>query len=94
MGVYSLPLPEAERIRRFMHFPQNSCAAIDPCIGDGIAFAVIAREAPVLRYGIELDAYLAEQARAIADEVIHGSAFDVHCSVESVSLLYLNPPLS
>jgi hypothetical protein len=28
----------------------------------------------------------------VAHEVIHGSAFDVHCPVESVSLLYLNPP--
>jgi hypothetical protein len=46
----------------------------------------------VLRYGIELDAYRAEQARAIAHEVIHGSAFDVHCPVQSFSLLYLNPP--
>ena len=27
-----------------------------------------------------------------AHEVIHGSAFDVHCPVETVSLLYLNPP--
>ena len=94
MGFYPLPLPEAERIRRFMHFPQNSCVAIDPCIGDGTAFAVITGDVPALRYGIELDAYRAEQARARAHEVIHGSAFDVHCSVESVSLLYLNPPLS
>lgn len=91
MGFYPLPLPEAERIRRFMHF-QSSCAVIDPCTGDGTAFAVITGEAPALRYGIELDAYRAEQARAMAHEVIHGSAFDVHCSVESASLLYLNPP--
>ena len=92
MGFYPLPLPEAERIRRFLRYPENSCAAIDPCIGDGTAFAVITGEAPALLYGIELDAYRAEQARARAHEVIHGSAFDVHCSVESVSLLYLNPP--
>jgi Uncharacterised methyltransferase family (DUF6094) len=94
LGFYPLPVTEAGRIRRFLRYPENSCAAIDPCIGDGIAFAAITREAPVLRYGIELDAYRAEQARAMAHEVIHGSAFDVHCSVESVSLLYLNPPLS
>jgi SAM-dependent methyltransferase len=92
LGFYPLPVTEADRIRRFFRYAENSCAAFDPCIGDGIAFAAITREAPVLRYGIELDAYRAEQARARAHEVIHGSAFDVHCAVESVSLLYLNPP--
>jgi hypothetical protein len=41
---------------------------------------------------VELDAYRAEQAGTTLDHVIHGSAFDVHCPVESFSLLYLNPP--
>jgi SAM-dependent methyltransferase len=92
LGFYPLPVTEADRIRRFLHYPEKPCAAIDPCIGDGVAFATVTREAPVLRYGIELDAYRAEQAGAVAHEVIHGSVFDVHCSVESLSLLYLNPP--
>jgi SAM-dependent methyltransferase len=92
LGFYPLPVIEAGRIRRFLRYPENTCAAIDPCIGDGVAFAAITSEASALRYGIELDAYRAEQARAVAQEVIHGSAFDVHCPVESVSLLYLNPP--
>lgn len=92
LGFYPLPVAEAARIRRFLRYPGNTCAAIDPCIGDGAAFAEITREAAVFRYGIELDAYRAEQARAMAHEVIHGSVFDVHCPVESVSLLYLNPP--
>jgi hypothetical protein len=52
LGFYPLPVTEAGRIRRFLRYPENSCAAIDPCIGDGIAFAVITGEAPVLRYGI------------------------------------------
>jgi hypothetical protein len=39
-----------------------------------------------------LDAYRAEQAGTTLDSVIHGSTFDVHCPVESFSLLYLNPP--
>jgi hypothetical protein len=53
MGFYPLPLPEAERIRRFMRFPQISCLAIDPCVGDGVAFEAITSGAKVLRYGIE-----------------------------------------
>ena len=56
LGFDPLPVIEAGRIRRFLRYPEeNSCAAIDPCIGDGIAFAAITCDAPVLRYGIELD---------------------------------------
>lgn len=61
LGFYPLPLSEAERIRRFLLFPESS-SAIDPCVGDGVAFEVITNGAEVLRYGIELDAYRAEQA--------------------------------
>jgi SAM-dependent methyltransferase len=92
LGFYPLPIPEAERIRRFLRFHDQQCSALDPCIGDGAAFAKITSGAQVLRSGIELDAYRAEQARSAATEVIHGNCFDVHCPVESFSLVYLNPP--
>jgi hypothetical protein len=36
-----------------MRFPQIACAAIDPCVGDGVAFEAITSGAKVLRYGIE-----------------------------------------
>ncbi len=42
--------------------------------------------------GIELDTYRVEQAREVGHHVIHGDALDVHCPLESLSLLYLNPP--
>jgi len=61
-------------------------------VGDGVAFAEIASDKKVLRYGVELDAGRAEQARAKGMEVIHGNCFDVQCPVESFSLIYLNPP--
>jgi hypothetical protein len=35
-------------------------SAIDPCVGDGVAFEAITNGGDVLRYGIELDAYRAE----------------------------------
>ena len=92
LGFYPLPIPEAERIRRFLGFPDQPCSALDPCIGDGVALARITSDANVLRYGIELDAYRAEKARSLASEVIQGNCFDVHCPVDSFSLLYLNPP--
>src|SRR5439155_13835825 len=60
--------------------------------GTGGALRALSEGAPVRRYGVELDAYRAEEARKILDEVIHGSAFDTHSSVDSFSLVYLNPP--
>jgi tRNA1(Val) A37 N6-methylase TrmN6 len=65
---------------------------IDPCIGDGAAFLAITAEACARRYGIELDAYRAEQAASVVDELIHGDCLDVHCPVESFGLVFLNPP--
>src|SRR5467141_2693909 len=92
LGFYPLPITEAERIRRFLAFPDNQCCALDPCVGDGAAFAEITSDKRVLRYGIELDADRIEQAPGKGIEVVHGNCFDVQCPVESFSLIYLNPP--
>jgi SAM-dependent methyltransferase len=92
LGYFPLPSLEAERIRRFLSFPASPFAALDPCIGEGGAFAKIADRDNAIRYGIELDAFRAEQASAVAQQVIRGNALDAHCAVESLSLLYLNPP--
>ena len=46
----------------------------------------------VLRYGIELDAYRAEQARERVPMLCRAIRLKSHCPVESFSLLYLNPP--
>jgi len=92
LGFYPLPIAEAERLRRFLGFPDKPCCALDPCVGEGAAFAEIASDRKVLRYGVELDAGRAEQARTKGIEVIHGNCFDLQCPVESFSLIYLNPP--
>ena len=91
LGYYPLPLAEAERIRQHLQLTPGF-VALDPCIGEGHALAAITAGVQGQRCGIELDAYRAEQASAHAHQVLHASAFDVHCPVESVSLLYLNPP--
>jgi hypothetical protein len=65
---------------------------IDPCVGDGVAFEVITSGPQVLRYGIELDAYRAEQARERVPNVVQGNTLEVQCQVDSFGLLYLNPP--
>ena len=91
LGFYPLPLPEAQRIRSFLQFPAAS-SAIDPCVGDGVAIEAITGGAQVLRYGIELDAYRAEQARERIQNVVQGNTLEVQCAVDSFGLSYLNPP--
>ncbi|MCL4499727.1 MAG: class I SAM-dependent methyltransferase [Chloroflexi bacterium] len=92
LGYFPLPLTEASRIGHYLSFPASASSALDPCVGDGGAFATITSGSQVIRYGIELDAYRVEQARPALHEVIQGSAFDVHCAAESVSCIYLNSP--
>ena len=92
LGFYPLPLSEAQRIRRFLRFPDAPSSAIDPCVGDGVAFEGITTGAAVLRYGIELDAYRAEQARQRIPNIVQGNTLEVQCAVECFGLLYLNPP--
>lgn len=93
LGYYPLAVKEAQRIRRFLQLPEASeCSVVDPCSGCGTALVEITRDFRATRYGIELDAYRAEQAGRALHQVIQGNCFDVHCPVESFSLLYLNPP--
>ncbi len=91
LGFYPLPTSEAERIRRCLRFPDQQCSALDPCIGDGAAFAVITSDKKVLRQGVELDAGRAEQARAKGNDVIHGNCFDVQSPVECGILVLVVP---
>jgi hypothetical protein len=92
MGYFPLPLSEAQRIRSFLRFPEVQSSAIDPCVGDGAAFEAITSGAEVIRYGIELDAYRAQQARQRIPNIVQGNTLEVQCPVECFSLLYLNPP--
>ncbi len=90
LGVYPLPLAEAKRIQKFFRYPEEPCSALDPCIGEGGAFAEITRKSKAVCYGIELDARRAACARSTADEVTHANCFDVQCPVECFSLIYLS----
>ncbi len=93
LGYYPLPEAEASRIRQLLSFA-SATNALDPCAGTGAVLRVIANASGCRRYGIELDSGRAASAAAVLDEVIHGSTFETDCTVESISLLYLNPPLS
>lgn len=91
LGFYPLPVAEAIRLRRFLKFPQQF-SAVDPCAGDGVAFTELLADTNARRYGIEVDAYRAEQARSLGIETLQANTMDVRCPAESFSLTYLNPP--
>lgn len=91
LGFYPLPLSEAKRIRLKLKFPQEF-SAVDPCVGDGIAFSQLLDSTTAYRYGIEIDAYRTEQAAHCGIQALHANAMAVRCPADSVSLLYLNPP--
>lgn len=92
LGFYPLPEAEAKRLKCYLTFPDGDFAAIDPCVGDGAAFAALLDGTTCHRYGIELDSLRAESATTRHIDVRHADALEVHCPPESVSLLYLNPP--
>jgi SAM-dependent methyltransferase len=92
LGFYPLPFSEGQRIRKFLLFPDQTSSALDPCVGDGVAFEAITSGGEVLRYGIELDAYRVEQARQRIPNIVQGNTLEVQCQVECFGLLYLNPP--
>jgi hypothetical protein len=91
LGFYPLPFKEAERIRVRLQYPEQF-AALDPCVGDGVAFARLLDSTKAYAYGIEIDAFRGEQAGKLGIEVIQANTMDVRCPAESLSLLYLNPP--
>src|SRR5205085_1254439 len=67
-------------------------SAIDPCVGDGVAFKCVLGNANSHRYGIEIDTYRAQQAKDLGIETLQANTMDVRCASESISLLYMNPP--
>jgi hypothetical protein len=91
MGYFPLPEVEAQKIRSLLSFP-GLCSVVDPCAGKGTALNLITAEAPVVRFGVELDTARAEEAAASGLRMIQGNTFDAQAKVESFSLLYLNPP--
>ena len=91
MGYYPLPEGEGVKLRSLLAYKQPA-SVIDPCVGEGTALDRVTSNAPVRRYGIELDAERARIAGASGIETIQGNAFDALAKPESFSLLYLNPP--
>ncbi len=92
LGYFPLSSTEANRIRRFLLFSGAETSVLDPCSGTGAALASVTSGARTIRCAIELDAFRAAEAAKAVDQLVQGNCFDVHCAVESFSLLLLNPP--
>jgi SAM-dependent methyltransferase len=91
LGFFPLPVREAQRLKKYLAFASDF-SAIDPCVGDGVAFMHLLEGTPARRYGIEIDANRAERAAGSGINTLHANAMDVRCPADSLSLLYLNPP--
>ncbi len=91
LGFFPLPVTEAERLKKCLAFPLEF-SALDPCVGDGLAFLHLLQGTQARCYGIEIDANRAEQARSLGIDTLQASTFDVRSPAEAFSLLYLNPP--
>jgi Uncharacterised methyltransferase family (DUF6094) len=91
LGFFPLPVTEAQRLKNYLSCGSDF-SALDPCVGDGVAFTALANGMPARRYAIEVDAYRAAEAEALGIDVLQANTMDVRCPVESMSLLYLNPP--
>lgn len=91
LGFFPLAVAEALRLRNLFVFPREF-SALDPCVGDGVAFTHLLKGTMASLYGVEIDANRAEQARGLGIGTLHANVMDVRCPAEAVSLLYLNPP--
>jgi len=91
LGFFPMSIAEAKRLKNWLTFPKPF-SALDPCVGDGVAFTHLLRGITARRYGIEIDANRTEQARTLGIETLQANTMDVCCPPEAVSLLYLNPP--
>jgi Uncharacterised methyltransferase family (DUF6094) len=72
LGFFPLPVVEAKRLKNWLAFPERF-SALDPCVGDGVAFAHLLQGVTVYRYGIEIDANRAEQAKTLGIDTLQAN---------------------
>jgi SAM-dependent methyltransferase len=91
LGFFPLPVPEAERLKTCLAFP-SEFSALDPCVGDGVAFTHLLGGTRARRYGIEIDSDRAQQSASLGIDTLQANTLNVRCPTDALSLLYLNPP--
>jgi uncharacterized methyltransferase DUF6094 len=91
LGFFPLPTAEAERLKNCLTCP-DEFSAVDPCVGDGVAFTHLLGGTQARRYGIEIDADRAERSASLGVDTLQANTLNVRCPADALSLLYLNPP--
>src|SRR6266446_5347753 len=86
LGFFPLPVLEVGRLKNCLAFPLEF-SALDPCVGDGVAFTHLLEGTEARRYGIEIDANRAGQARSLGIDTLQANTFDVRSPAEAFSLL-------
>ncbi len=95
MGYFPTPPSVVELIAAHLQPPSGQPYRIlDPCVGEGIALAMLAERLGGETYGIELDRERAHEAQLHVQQVLAGDFADMRLPTNptGVSLLFLNPP--
>jgi hypothetical protein len=75
LGFFPLPAKEAQRLKNCL-FSAAGFSALDPCVGDGVAFGALTSDMPASRYAIEVDASRSAQPKALGIDVLHANTID------------------
>ncbi len=92
MGYYPTPSRVVELLKKQFFAPERTIHALDPCCGEGLALESLVRGMSAITHGIELDGARAAEAEKRLRHVIHAGYEEVDVALESMSILYLNPP--
>ena len=84
LGFFPLPIAEADRLRGCLTLP-SEYSALDPCVGDGVAFTRLLDGSGARSYGIEIDAHRTEHAGNLEIETLQADALDVRCPADAPS---------
>lgn len=88
LGFFPLPVAESQRLKKWLTFPERF-SVLDPCVGDGVAFAHLLQGVACNRHGIEIDANRAEQARTLGIETLQANTYG--CPVSAGSSVFALP---
>jgi len=92
MGHYPTPPKVVELTRRYLSFPGEQFACLDPCCGEGAALAGLVTGTDAVSYGVELDHQRAEESKSRLHNVLRCGIEETRIQHRSCSLLLLNPP--
>jgi len=93
MGFYPTPDKVTPIIARYINRkPEGLIRVLDPCAGEGTAISLISGHLEAYSYGIEIDLERGEKAKNKLTKCLITDYQNTRISLNSFSLLWLNPP--